>query len=173
MSAGWQLPALRPEGRRIIVALQTAGGEQTVTARWVIDASGRDKFFPCEAKRTIDPSPFPKRVAIYNHFHGMARSPGRAAGHTTAVRLGDGWFWIIPISAERTSVGLVTSIDGIRQARDPQAVFRATVEGSPRLRSLMERSKAVAPFRVTADYSYVRRDFASPRVILAGDAAAW
>jgi len=37
----------------------------------------------------------------------------------------------------------------------------------------MERSRPVAPFRVTADYSYVRREFASPRVVLAGDAAGF
>jgi 2-polyprenyl-6-methoxyphenol hydroxylase-like FAD-dependent oxidoreductase len=37
----------------------------------------------------------------------------------------------------------------------------------------MEGSRPVAPFRVTADYSYVRREFAWPRVILAGDAAGF
>jgi 2-polyprenyl-6-methoxyphenol hydroxylase-like FAD-dependent oxidoreductase len=37
----------------------------------------------------------------------------------------------------------------------------------------MGEARAVAPFRVTADYSYVRRDFASSRVVLAGDAAGF
>jgi 2-polyprenyl-6-methoxyphenol hydroxylase-like FAD-dependent oxidoreductase len=103
----------------------------------------------------------------------VARAHGDKGGNIIIVRLHDGWFWIIPISAERTSVGLVTSVDAMRAAGDPEAVFRETVSGSSRLRALMERSRPVEPFRVTADYSYVRRDFAFPRVVLAGDAAAF
>jgi 2-polyprenyl-6-methoxyphenol hydroxylase-like FAD-dependent oxidoreductase len=37
----------------------------------------------------------------------------------------------------------------------------------------MREGRAVAPFRVTADYSYVRSEFASGRVVLAGDAAGF
>lgn len=70
-------------------------------------------------------------------------------------------------------MGLVTSIEAIRRAGDPEAVFRSTVASSARLRSLMENARAVAPFRVTADYSYVRKSFASPRIVLAGDAAGF
>jgi len=103
----------------------------------------------------------------------VRRAAGPKGGNIIVVRLEDGWFWIIPIGAERTSVGLVTSGGALRKAADPQAVFRATVEGSPQLRSLMEGSRPVAPFRVTADYSYVRKEFASRRIILAGDAAGF
>ncbi len=154
--------------------LQTAGGEQTVTARWVIDASGRDKFFPCEAKRETDPAPFPKRVAIYNHFHGMARSPGRAAGHTTAVRLGDGWFWIIPLAGGVTSVGLVTTVDSMRRAGlAPAELFARAVAYSPKLRELMAGAEPTMDFRVTSDYSYFHRTLATERMIMAGDAGGF
>jgi flavin-dependent dehydrogenase len=154
--------------------LQTAGGEQTVTARWVIDASGRDKFFPCEAKRAIDPSPFPKRIAIYNHFHGMARAPGRAAGHTTAVRLGDGWFWVIPLAEGRTSVGLVTTVDSMRRSGlAPAELFARAVACSPKLRELMAGAEPVMDFRVTSDYSYFHRTLATERMIMAGDAGGF
>jgi flavin-dependent dehydrogenase len=149
------------------------GPGSVLTARWVVDAGGRDNLCESPGKRAMDPAPFPRRAAVYSHFEGVARAKGKKGGNILIVRIEDGWFWLIPISEERTSVGLVTSIDAIRQASDPQAVFRATVDGSPRLRALMARSNAVAPYRVTADYSYVRRDFASPRVILAGDAAGF
>ena len=142
-------------------------------ARWVVDAGGRDNLYESADKKAMDPPAFPRRAAVYSHFEGVKRRPGPKGGNIIIVRIEDGWFWIIPISADRTSVGLVTSIDAIRQARDPEAVFRGTVESSPRLRSFMEGARAVAPFRVTADYSYVRRTFASPRVILAGDAAGF
>jgi flavin-dependent dehydrogenase len=154
--------------------VKTPGGEQTIAARWVVDASGRDNFFPCEAKRATDPSPFPKRVAIYSHFDGVARSPGRAAGHTTAVRLGDGWFWIIPLAGGRTSVGLVTTVDSMRRAGLPPAdLFMRAVAHSPKLRELMAGAVAVMDFRVTSDYSYFHRTLATGRMIMAGDAGGF
>jgi flavin-dependent dehydrogenase len=143
----------------------------TFRARWVVDAGGRENLYASPQKKSFDPPPFPKRAAVYSHFEGVERAEGPRGGNIIIVRIEDGWFWIIPISAERTSVGLVTSIDTLRAGGNPEAVFHATVAGSPRLRALMGGSRPVAPFRVTADYSYVREEFASPRVVLIGDAA--
>ena len=154
--------------------LETETGAQEVSARWVIDASGRDQFFPSELKRAHDTSPFPKRVAIYNHFRGVARAAGTKGGNTLVVRLPDGWFWIIPIDAERTSVGLVTTIAAMRQANaEPADIFRKTVAGSPKLSDLMAGSSPVMDFHVTSDYSYFRRSLAAGRMVLAGDAGGF
>lgn len=149
------------------------GSSTRVNARWAIDAGGRDNCYESAGKRPMDPPLFPRRAAVYSHFEGVKRAPGTKGGNIIIVRIQDGWFWIIPIGAERTSVGLVTSATSLRQAGEPEQVFRSTVDGSPRLRELMERARPVAPFRVTADYSYVRRDFASRRIVLAGDAAGF
>jgi len=146
---------------------------EEIRARWVVDAGGRDNLYDSPIKRTYDTPLFPRRAAVYSHFEGVARTPGPKGGNIIVVRLDDGWFWIIPISAERTSVGLVTSAASLRQEGAPGAVFRGTVAASPLLRQLMADSRAVAPFRVTADYSYVRKEFASPRILLAGDAACF
>ena len=53
------------------------GGESTIAVPWVIDATGRETGLMSEQKRTLDASPFPKRMAIYSHFHGVMRAPGR------------------------------------------------------------------------------------------------
>ncbi|HEY5078654.1 MAG TPA: NAD(P)/FAD-dependent oxidoreductase [Opitutaceae bacterium] len=171
---GTTVTGLAPASDHVAATLsQRDGTAAVITARWVVDAGGRDNLFESPGKKAMDPSPFPRRAAVYSHFEGVGRAPGKKGGNIIIVRTEDGWFWLIPISEERTSIGLVTSIDAIRQAANPESVFRATVEGSPRLRALMARSRAVAPYRVTADYCYVRRDLASPRVVLAGDAAGF
>jgi flavin-dependent dehydrogenase len=149
------------------------GATTTVTARYVIDAGGRENHYDNPAKKAYEPAHFPRRTAVYSHFEGVRRAPGPKGGNIIVVRLDDGWFWIIPISPERTSVGLVTTVAGLREAKDPAAIFNATVAGSPQLRRLMEGAKPQIPFKVTTDYSYVRKRFASPRVILVGDAAAF
>jgi len=166
--------ALAPVRDSVTAVLEREGGErESLAARWVVDAGGRDNLYESPIKRVLDPAHFPRRAAVYSHFEGVRRAPGPRGGNIIVVRLEDGWFWIIPIGAERTSVGLVTSAGALRRSGDPAAVFHETVAGSPRLSSLMGEARAVAPFRVTADYSYVRRDFASSRVVLAGDAAGF
>jgi flavin-dependent dehydrogenase len=156
------------------VRLQSAAGPQTVTARWVLDASGRETLFSLEQKRAFDPSPFPKRVAIYNHFHGVVRAPGRAGGHTVAVRLDHGWFWMIPLDDEKTSVGLVTTVEAMRAAAlRPEEFFARAVAGSVKLRELLGDAQPLLPFRVTSDYSYFHRKLAAERVVLVGDAAGF
>lgn len=171
---GATVRALSPSRDSVTATLARKDGpDASITARWVVDAGGRENLYESPGKRVFEPPHFPRRAAVYSHFEGLRRAPGPRGGNIIVVRLEDGWFWIIPISAERTSVGLVTSVEAIRRGGDPTDVFHGTVAGSPQLCALMDGSRAVAPFRVTADYSYVRTQFASPRIVLAGDAAAF
>lgn len=146
----------------------------TITARWLIDAGGREHLYTSDDQRALDPARFPSRIAVYSHFIGLPRARSREGGDTIIVRLDDGWFWVIPIDAERTSVGLVTTTAAMRAARgDPAAVFRRTVAAAPYLRDLFATAQPVAEFRVTADYSYFRRELAQARIVFAGDAGGF
>jgi flavin-dependent dehydrogenase len=156
------------------VALESSAGSQTVTAPWVLDAGGRDNLYEAGRKRVLEPSPFPKRVAIYSHFRGVARAAGRPGGHTIAVRLDKGWFWLIPIDGERTSVGLVTTVEAMRgSGMQPEELFNRAVAGSAKLSELFRGATPVMPFHVTSDYSYFRRELAEERMIRVGDAAGF
>ncbi|MET0262947.1 MAG: NAD(P)/FAD-dependent oxidoreductase [Rariglobus sp.] len=165
--------ASEANGHRVTL-VSAAGGETSVTARWVIDAGGRDLFFPSQLKREMEPARFPRRLAIYSHFKNVARPSGLAAGHTVIVRLAEGWFWIIPIDAERTSVGLVTTSEAMRRSKStPADFFNESVASSAKLTELMAGAEAVIEFHVTADYSYFRRELAADRFVMAGDAGGF
>jgi len=153
---------------------RNGGPETTITARWLIDAGGREN--PCAdgQRKTLDPQRFPSRIAVYNHFRGVPRAAGPAGGDTVIVRLDDGWFWLIPLDAERISVGLVTTTAAMRAAGgDPAEVFHRTVQAAPRLRELFAAAEPTTSFRVTADYSYFRRELAHPRIVHVGDAGGF
>ncbi|HEX3728214.1 MAG TPA: NAD(P)/FAD-dependent oxidoreductase [Opitutaceae bacterium] len=154
--------------------LESARGTEWVTAPWVIDATGRENLLSTAQKRELDPPRLEKKIAIYSHFTGIPRLPGEAAGHTIAVRLDRGWFWFIPIDAERTSAGLVAPISALRGAENnPEEAFRQAVAGSSRLREFFAAARPAMPFRVTSDYSYFRKDLADERLLLVGDAAGF
>ncbi|MEO5958874.1 MAG: NAD(P)/FAD-dependent oxidoreductase [Opitutaceae bacterium] len=159
-------------GHRLTLADQA--GERVVSAPWVIDSTGRDPGLMSDRKRALEPSPFPKRMAIYSHFHGVARAEGREGGNILIVRLDGGWFWLIPLDGERTSVGIVTTVEAFRAAAEkPEEFFRRAVAGSAKLRELLAQAEPTMEFHVTSDYSYFRRDLAGERLVLAGDAAGF
>ena len=162
----------RPGGHRVL--LEGPEGAAAVTAPWVFDASGRDNLLMTEQKRALDPSVFPKRFAVFSHFRGVKLPTDHVPGHTVAVRLDNGWFWLIPLSAEITSVGLVTTAEAIRRAgAKPEEVFAQAVAASSKLRELMAGTERTQPFRVTNDYSYFRRQLSAERLLLVGDAAGF
>ena len=104
----------------------------------------------------------------------MPRPADSTGGDTVIVRLAEGWFWIIPIDAERTSVGLVTTQTAFKAAGlSPAEHFSRVVADSPRLRALLADAEPLLNFHVTADYSYYRRQLASTRLVLAGDAGGF
>lgn len=151
----------------------TAGGT-TYRAPWIIDAGGRDGRYGNQPAREFEPTTWPKRVAVYNHFRHVGRAPGPAGGHTVIVRLPGGWFWLIPLDAERTSVGLVTTTAALRESRlAPADFFAGAVAASSKLTELMAGATPTGEFRVTSDYSYFRRELAGPRLVFAGDAGGF
>jgi flavin-dependent dehydrogenase len=156
------------------VEIKSDGGTSTVSARWVVDAGGRDQLYQSKLKASLDPSPFPKRIAIYNHFLNVPRASGPEGGDTVIVRLPVGWFWIIPIDASRTSVGLVTTLAAMKKTgATAETYFNQVVAETPRLRELMAGSKPLIEYHVTADYSYYRRELAAGRLVLTGDAGGF
>lgn len=156
------------------VQLECATGAQSVTTQWVVDASGRENSFAAKQQRPVEPCALAKRIAIYSHFRGIARPAGKMAGSTVVVRLENGWFWLIPLDDERTSVGLVTTTAAMREScLSPAELFHREVALSPKLAELFAGAKPTMNFQVTSDYSFFRRELAEERVVLVGDAAGF
>lgn len=152
----------------------SGGRPSTLRARWVFDAGGRLNAMRTGERRELERPRFPRRIALFSHFHGVRRAAGRSAGYTVVVRIQDGWFWLIPLDEQRTSVGLVESADRFAAARQtPEERFWARVEQTPKMRELMGDGGAQLPFASATDYSYFHRRLASDRFMRIGDAAGF
>lgn len=150
-------------------------GASALDARWVIDASGRAAFAGARAGLRRSETLKHRRVAIYGHFEGVLRNSGKAEGHIAIIRLRDSWFWFIPLANNRTSVGLVVPSEKVARggAKKLDAVFREAVEGSPEVHERLAGANAVTPLAATGDYSWRFSSFATPRILLTGDAAGF
>ncbi len=157
------------EGYRI--SLKYAGEVRSVLASYVVDASGREALSGRSGAARRDELPYPKRMAVYNHFTHVTRATGREAGNIIIVRLPKGWFWFIPIDSERTSVGAVTEMEG--RMGDAQEHFDKLKDQSPIVSRLMKSALPCMEWKVTTDYCYSHTEYASDRLVRVGDSAGF
>ncbi len=147
--------------------------EVTVTARQLIDASGLSNLTGSrESQRSYYDGH--RKLAVFGHFSGVLMPTGDQDGDILIVRGAESWFWMIPLSVERTSVGLV--VDAARfkaSGKSPQQAFDEALESMPAVRGRFVSAERSGKLRVIVDFSYKNRSLVSPRVTRVGDAAGF
>src|SRR3984893_323830 len=149
------------------------GAPEEIRARYVIDASGRNSIIGAKFKLKKNYDHLQK-VSVFAHYDGMTRAEGRDGTLTRMVRALDRWFWIIPLTATRTSVGVV--LDGAvykKSGLSPEDFLQQAIEEQPLLMQSMRDAERVTPVRTAADFSYRSTRLAGARWMLAGDAAGF
>jgi flavin-dependent dehydrogenase len=150
---GAQRVEFRPGQSSLIHTEDLEGRPQTWDAKFVVDASGRDTFLSNQlgGKRRSQQH---SSAAIFGHFDGVGRLPGKDEGNITAGWLNDGWCWLIPFKDGTTSVGVVCHPDYIKSRTVPLDQFLLdTLRQSPPCPAWKEPRQTHA----AANFSY-RRD---------------
>jgi FADH2-dependent halogenase len=171
---GWTVKNFAAENGGVRVeAAGPDGKTETFTAQYLADASGRGNLTGNqEGLRVVHPHL--KKVAIFGHFLNVALDEGDRRGDTVITRLERKWFWFIPVSAEKTSVGCVLDKDEFAAAKkNPEDLFAAIVQSSPPVRRRMLNATRVGSLQTTADFSYYNSKLVSSRLIRVGDAAGF
>lgn len=146
---------------------------EEIHARYVIDASGRNSILGAKFRLKKNYEHLQK-VSIFAHYDGMTRAEGRDGTLTRMVRAIDRWFWVIPLSANRTSVGVV--LDGAafkKSGLGPEEFLEQALAEQPLLMQTMRDAERVTPVRSAADFSYRSTRLTGDRWMLAGDAAGF
>ncbi|HJT81460.1 MAG TPA: tryptophan 7-halogenase, partial [Chthoniobacterales bacterium] len=144
-----------------------------ISARYMIDASGRNsilgtKFNLRKIYRHL------QKLSIFAHYDGMTRAEGIDGTLTTLIRGIDRWFWIIPLTPERTSVGVVLDGEIFKKSRQtPEQFLEDAIAEQPNLTRRMTNAHRASPVHVAADFSYRNAKLFGDRWILAGDAAGF
>ena len=171
---GWTVRKFSTETDRTAVEARSETGEnETFHASFLIDASGRGNFTGNqEGLRIIHPHL--KKLAIFGHFEEVLLDEGASAGDTVIIRLENKWFWIIPITRKKTSVGCVMDQEEFaRTKQSPAEVFAAIWQASAVLRARMNDARLVNTIQATSDFSYYNRRLVGPRLLRVGDAAGF
>lgn len=171
---GWTVQRVEDRGSQHEIKASTdAGQSETLTARFVIDASGRANLTGTQ-ERLREFHPRLRKLALFGHFTGVKLDPGEKAGDTVIVRLKDKWFWLIPISPEKTSVGCVLDKEEFNARRLPAGdiLHELFLLAAP-VRERMAGATLVGPVHTTTDFSYYNRKLVGNRLLRVGDAAGF
>jgi FADH2-dependent halogenase len=171
---GWSVQRFTREADGVlVVACSPDKQAHTFRGSFLIDASGRGNITGnMEGLRVIHPQH--RKVAIFGHFANVGLPPIKDRLDTIIVRLENKWFWIIPLSAEKTSVGLVIDQDELaNDKKSPEEIFAYWAEASAVVKKRMAGARAVNGMQTTSDFSYYNRRLVGERLLRVGDAAGF
>lgn len=160
-------------GACFVTAAGTGQAPQVWEARYLVDASGRDTFLASklDIKRR---NPRHASAALFGHFTGVQRLPGRDEGNISIFWFEHGWFWLIPLRHGITSVGAVCWPHYLKSRKtSPEEFLWETIALSPELASRMSNARLSTPVTATGNYSYMADRMAGAGYVILGDAFAF
>ncbi|SEN87581.1 NAD(P)/FAD-dependent oxidoreductase [Pseudomonas sp. NFACC39-1] len=150
------------------------GSEYLVEADFVLDASGYGRVLP----RLLDleaPSNFPVRQAVFTHIEDRIDAPAFDREKiliTTHPSKRDVWFWTIPFSGGRCSVGVVAAAEHFAGCTDDlDACLRGFIDETPSLAGVLKNAVWDTPARTIGGYSANVTTLHGPGFALLGNAA--
>lgn len=164
----------RVEADRVVIRYRSAdGSEHEITAPYLIDASGLTNF-TANRESLREYYPGHKKIAIFSHFSGIDMPTGEEEGDILIVRRANSWCWMIPLSGEKTSVGLVIDAADFKAlGKKPQQVFDEAVADTPAVGKRFTNAQMSEELHVITDFSYKNDTLVSPRVVRVGDSSGF
>ena len=146
-----------------------------IHVRAIVDATGRRGLIAQKFNlRTKEP--LLANIAIFSHYTNVPRLEGPRPDDIRLIARSDaGWFWLIPISKELISVGVVLPKGLYRRLAkgSPEETLSSAISDTPIVAALMREARREWPVRVEKDFSYSASAYAGHRWILAGDAGSF
>jgi flavin-dependent dehydrogenase len=164
-----------PDAAILDVASRADGSAGRVHVRTIVDATGRGGLLARKFNLRTE-EPLLANIAIFSHYTNVPRLEGPRPDDIRLIARSDaGWFWLIPISKEMTSVGVVLPKLLYRSLANgsPEETLDSAISDTPIVAELMREARREWPVRVEKDFSYSASRYAGHRWILAGDAGSF
>jgi len=155
------------------VDVETADGStRQIASRFVIDASGQQRF--SQRQGLIGPlqeGRYARQIAFFSQFEGVTRELSDAWDTLIFHRDMHEWCWMIPLSEQVTSIGLVLPVETWKQDKQSVDEFLDTrlAEFSAPLALRLSSARRVGPVRTVSNYSYRIEPYASRGLFCVGD----
>jgi len=148
------------------------GKELEIRAQVVVDATGLQSLLSRQLG-IMRKDPKLDKAAVYAHFEGGQRDAGIDEGATVILHTkgNRGWFWYIPLSRNRASVGVVGSANELIKGRGgPEKVLDEEIAACPAVKERLEMARRISPVHVTSDFTWRSTRCAGEGYVILGDA---
>ena len=157
----------------VTATVSDGAGMREIRARFLVDASGRDAFIASRHGRRR-PIEGLGKVALFAHFRGGRRLPGRERGNIRIFTFDAGWFWYIPFHDGVTSVGCVLHARTVRGHEGPlEPLYESLIARCRGLCDALEGAPRITPVHRAANFSYRTDPAIGDRFVCVGDAIAF
>jgi len=154
------------------VRIETDKG--SYSGRYLIDATGRSAMMGRrhQAIQRIDNL---GKFSLYTHYrevHAAAADPLFETGDVKIIVVDIGWFWVIPMTGRRLSVGIVVQKPDAADGRGPE-LFERYLAASPMLTAALDGAVAEFDIKAEADFSFTNGARHGLRYACCGDSAGF
>ena len=152
------------------------GSESTLKAQYYVDASGGSSIVRTTMDVPVHSPTSLRNIAIWDYWQNAewAESVGVGGTFVQVMSIGWGWLWFIPLSAARTSLGLITSAEYYKNSgKTTEQLYQQAIEEEPRIRALVQNATRENQLQATKDWSYIADRLYGENWFLAGDACGF
>jgi hypothetical protein len=148
------------------------GGERVLSARWVVDATGRHGLLARGEGRQPDRST--TTLALVRRWRHPHRWPRAEQGHTLVESYDDGWAWSVPLTPDvRCFTAMIDQRRVDFEGDDLDGVLGRELGRTRHLAPMLEGAEPVGETWACPASLYTTRRFAREGLVLAGDAASF
>ncbi|MCC7540881.1 MAG: tryptophan 7-halogenase [Deltaproteobacteria bacterium] len=163
----------RPVG---VVGKDASGARFEVSARFLVDATGRDTLLTSGRPEAKSLLPRLDQSAFFTHYQGAFRQHGELEGNIQIIVFEHGWFWLIPFRGDVASFGAVCNRSWVKTKRQDETLesfFDRTVAESCWATEMLSGATRVRPVGALADFSYRVTDMRGDGWLKVGDASGF
>lgn len=170
-----EITSAQVDGEGVRLGVKDAdGGSSELSGRFVLDASGNAKVLP-RLLKLEKPSRFPMRQAIFTHVRDGIPTTGNFDRNKILVTVHpqhkDVWYWLIPFSNGRCSLGVVADAGFLAPYEgDLDAGLRDLQFQAPGLKALLKDAVWDTPARQIKGYASDVSTLYGPNFALLGNA---
>jgi flavin-dependent dehydrogenase len=174
----------KPDGTVEVTAM-TGEQEKKFHGKFLVDASGQGTVLGRKlgVKKSYKGL---ERVAIFNHWTNVSYDESLKEGVIKIVYLGGekkGWCWVIPVSADHLSIGVVLSNEHVRENKEKftkegktdweRELYLQELKESSLLGGILKEAKTEHRTLIIGDYSYYCEKKYGDNYAMIGDAGAF
>ncbi|RDU56712.1 NAD(P)/FAD-dependent oxidoreductase [Helicobacter sp. MIT 99-5507] len=144
-----------------------------IRAKYIVDASGYGRVLPRKLNLEV-PSTLTPKKAYFTHIQDNINEPLYDRNKiliTTHPNFRDVWFWLIPFSNGRCSIGVVGEESRINTGASDEEILKHHVYLAPMLNRLLGNALWDTPVRTISSYSKDVKQLYGDRYILLGNAS--